>query len=75
MINPKAQNRAAFLAWLKKQAKVKLPPEKIVALLDEGSSYAVARKLSPSSFWEMDDARAFDILSKIRHTFLLWKRS
>ena len=61
MIGLKEHNRTAFLAWLKKQPKVKLPPEYIVALLDEGSSYAVARRLAPASFWEIDDAREFDV--------------
>lgn len=54
-------NRMSFLEWLKAQPKLKTSPEKIVALIEEGSTYAVEHKVSKVMFWNIDDAKEFDM--------------
>ena len=55
----KKSNKESFFEWLKLQPKLKLPPDRIISLLDEGSTYAVAHKMSRASFWDIDNAKEF----------------
>lgn len=61
MTNQNKSNKMSFLEWLKAQSKLKTSPERIVALIEEGSTYAVAHKVSKVMFWDIDDAKEFDM--------------
>ena len=51
--------RSGFIAWINKQGKLKIHPNRIISVLDESSEYAQNHGVTRISFWDMTDSAIF----------------
>lgn len=64
--NAMSSLKDSFILWLNEKSKLKYPPRNIVAVIDEGSEYAVRHGISKRSFWSITEVKDYnDICRKL----------